>query len=146
MALADDTKAVQCVQHDYRPSEAVKMHRKVQTIYPRKNWSSLMLFNCDHPAVRSLTPKVVNSETGSYLHRMRWCEDKDIGSLPAEWNWLEGWSETPPVGRPKAIHFTRGGPWFEEWRSVTFAELWLAEKALMLDRRLQCAPDPCSAN
>ncbi len=65
-------KAVYCVQHDYRPKETVKMDGAVQTAYPRKNWSSLMLFNCDHPAVRNLTADVVNRESGAYLHRMQW--------------------------------------------------------------------------
>ena len=65
-------KAVYCVQHDYTPKETTKMDGAVQTAYPRKNWSSLMLFNCDHPAVRSLTPEVVNRESGAYLHRMQW--------------------------------------------------------------------------
>ncbi len=67
-------KAVYCVQHDYRPTETTKMDGAAQTVYPRKNWSSLMLFNCDHPAARSLTPEVVNRESGAYLHRMQWVE------------------------------------------------------------------------
>ena len=58
MGFADDGKALFCVQHDYRPTETTKMDGKVQTVYPRKNWSSLMLFNCDHPAVRQLTPEL----------------------------------------------------------------------------------------
>ena len=90
------------------------MDGAVQTVYPRKNWSSLMLFNCDHPAVRSLTPDVVNRESGAYLHRMQWVADEDIGALPVEWNWLEGWNEKPAQGTPKVVHFTRGGPWFEQ--------------------------------
>ena len=127
--LADDNKAVHCVQHDYRPTETTKMDGKVQTVYPRKNWSSLMLFNCNHPAVRKLTPEVVNRETGAYLHRLQWLEDDEIGALPEEWNWLEGWSKHPASGTPKAVHFTRGGPWFEQWREVDYADLWLAERA-----------------
>lgn len=124
-------KAVYCVQHDYVPTETVKMDGKAQTVYPRKNWSSLMLFNCDHPAVQSLTPEVVNRESGAYLHRMQWVADEDIGALPVEWNWLEGWNEKPASGTPKAVHFTRGGPWFKEWQDVDYGELWLAERAAM---------------
>ena len=105
-------KAVYCVQHDYRPKEKTKMDGAVQTVYPRKNWSSLMLFNCDHPSVRALTLDVVNRESGAYLHRMQWVADEDIGELPVEWNWLEGWNEKPASGTPNAVHFTRGGPWF----------------------------------
>jgi hypothetical protein len=120
-------KAVYCVQHDYRPKETTKMDGAVQTTYPRKNWSSLMLFNCDHPSVRSLTPELVNRESGAYLHRMQWVADEDIGALPVEWNWLEGWNEKPKQGTPKAVHFTRGGPWFANWQNVDYGELWRAE-------------------
>ncbi|MEO1001240.1 MAG: glycosyltransferase, partial [Pseudomonadota bacterium] len=111
--LRDETKAVMCVHHDHRPSEAVKMDGAKQTVYPRKNWSSLMLFNCDHPSTRRLTPEVVNRETGAYLHRMAWADDSEIGAVPETWNWLEGWSEKPAEGPPAVIHYTRGGPWFE---------------------------------
>lgn len=129
LALADKKNALHCVQHDYRPTETTKMDGAVQTIYPRKNWSSLMLFNCDHPAVKTLTPEVVNSATGAYLHRLQWARDDEIGSLPVDWNWLEGWNTKPDSGIPKAIHFTRGGPWFDQWRNVDYADLWLAELA-----------------
>jgi lipopolysaccharide biosynthesis glycosyltransferase len=124
-------KAVYCVQHDYKPKETVKMDGAVQTSYPRKNWSSLMLFNCEHPSVKQLTPEVVNRETGAYLHRMQWVADEDIGSLPTEWNWLEGWNEKPASGTPKAVHFTRGGPWFEKWQNVDYGDLWIAERKAM---------------
>jgi hypothetical protein len=120
-------KAVFCVQHDYTPKESVKMDGAVQTVYPRKNWSSLMLFNCEHPSVRTLTPDVVNRESGAFLHRMQWVADEDIGDLPVEWNWLEGWNEKPAAGTPKAVHFTRGGPWFPNWTHVDYGDLWQAE-------------------
>jgi hypothetical protein len=125
-------KAVYCVQHDYQPAEKTKMDGAIQTQYPRKNWSSLMLFNCDHPAVQSLTPEVINYQTGAYLHRMQWVEDDDVGALPTEWNWLEGWNRKPDQGTPKAVHFTRGGPWFDNWKGVDYAELWLAEREAMI--------------
>jgi hypothetical protein len=124
-------KAVFCVQHDYTPKETVKMDGAVQTAYPRKNWSSLMLFNCDHPSVKQLTPEVVNRETGAYLHRIQWAADDEIGALPVEWNWLEGWNEKPAIGTPKAVHFTRGGPWFEQWQDVDYGDIWLSEREAM---------------
>jgi len=133
-AYAAVPKAVHCVQHDYRPSETTKMDGAVQTVYPRKNWSSLMLFDCSHPSVRRLTPETVNRESGAYLHRMQWVDDADIGALPAEWNWLEGWNRKPEGGAPKAVHFTRGGPWFERWRNVDYGGLWLSERNEMLRR------------
>jgi lipopolysaccharide biosynthesis glycosyltransferase len=124
-------KAVYCVQHDYTPKDTVKMDGKPQSAYPRKNWSSLMLFNCDHPSVKTLTPEVVNTQTGAYLHRMQWANDEDIGSLPVTWNWLEGWNEKPAQGTPNVVHFTRGGPWFPEWQNVDYGDLWLKEEAAL---------------
>ena len=128
-AYARGDKAVYCVHHDYTPKESVKMDGAVQSAYPRKNWSSLMLFNCEHPSVRKLTAEVVNTESGAYLHRMQWARDDEIGELPVTWNWLEGWNEKPATGTPNAVHYTRGGPWFENWQNVDYADLWLAEKA-----------------
>ncbi|MDS9469337.1 hypothetical protein RGQ15_17380 [Paracoccus sp. MBLB3053] len=125
LGMLDDSKAVCCVHHDYKPKNETKMDGKAQTSYPRKNWSSLMLFNCDHPSTKGLTPEVVNSESGAYLHRMQWAKDEEIGSVPEEWNWLEGWSEKPSAGKPKAVHFTNGGPWFKDWQNVDYAEDWL---------------------
>ncbi|WP_423205910.1 glycosyltransferase (plasmid) [Paracoccus yeei] len=121
----DDSKAVCCVHHDYRPKATVKMDGKVQTSYPRKNWSSFMLFNCVHPSTRALTPEVVNSQTGAYLHRLEWAADSAIGELPETWNWLEGWSDKPASGFPKAVHYTNGGPWFKDWQNVEYAQEWI---------------------
>ena len=132
LGYTQSAKAVYCVQHDYRPRETTKMDGAVQTVYPRKNWSSLMLFNCDHGAVRALTPEVVNRESGAYLHRMQWVADADIGALPVDWNWLEGWNEKPARGTPKAVHFTRGGPWFPQWQDVDYGDLWRIERDEML--------------
>ncbi|WP_353645003.1 glycosyltransferase [Mesorhizobium sp. WSM2239] len=123
----DPSKAVLCVKHDYTPKATVKMDGKVQTNYPRKNWSSFMLFNCEHPSTRTLTPEVINSQTGAYLHRMQWAADEEIGALPESWNWLEGWSEKPEAGTPSAVHFTNGGPWFKDWQNVDYGDLWRAE-------------------
>lgn len=128
----DARKALLCVQHDHRPTETTKMHGVPQTRYPRKNWSSLMLFNCNHVATRRLTPGAVNNATAAYLHRMQWVADEEIGSLPLEWNWLEGWNEKPATGTPKAVHFTRGGPWLPNWQSVDYADVWYTERKEML--------------
>jgi hypothetical protein len=130
-----EAKAVSCVQHAYAPKETTKMDGAVQTVYPRKNWSSLMLFDCGHPAVQQLTPALVNSATGAFLHRMQWVADEEIGDLPVMWNWLEGWNEKPARGVPKAVHFTRGGPWFHEWQGVDYADAWLSERDEMLRQR-----------
>lgn len=123
----DPEKAVHCVQHDYRPKATTKMDGRVQTVYPRKNWSSFMLFNCAHPSTRKLTPEVINRETGAYLHRIQWAADDEIGALPERWNWLEGWNERPESGTPSAVHFTNGGPWFKDWQEVDYGDEWRAE-------------------
>ena len=127
-ALADPAFAVQCVQHDHRPTERWKMDGARQSVYPRKNWSSLVLYNCGHPANAALTPEIVNTESGAFLHQFKWLNDSLIGALPETWNWLEGWNAKPATGTPAAVHFTRGGPWFDDWLDVAYADLWLAER------------------
>lgn len=128
----DPAKAVYCVQHDYTPTYRVKMDGKPQAIYPRKNWSSFMIFNCAHPDVKALTPAVVNNATAAYLHRFEWVrDDSAIGALDTDWNFLEG--EYPQSDRvPRVIHYTNGGPWFEQWQNCGFADLWLRERDLYL--------------
>ena len=128
IALIDERYAVMCVHHDHRPPEKTKMDGQVQTVYPRKNWSSMILYNCGHPANAALTPEVVSAETGAFLHRFSWLDDDLIGAVPETWNWLEGWCEKPEGGPPNVVHHTRGGPWFDNWRHVDYGDLWLAEK------------------
>ncbi len=120
--------ALQCVHHDHVPVETTKMDGAVQTRYPRKNWSSLMLFDCGHPAHRRLCPDLVASAPSAFLQRMQWLEDAQLGALAPRWNWLEGSSPAPTTGTPGAVHFTRGGPWLAAWRHAAYAELWLAEQ------------------
>lgn len=128
--LIDDKYAIMCVQHDYTPKETTKMDGAVQTVYPRKNWSSMVLYNCGHPKNKTLTPEAVNTQSGAFLHRFQWLEDEEIGSVPFVWNFLEGHNrvvENDPATQPKAVHFTRGGPWFDAWKNCDFADLWLGE-------------------
>jgi lipopolysaccharide biosynthesis glycosyltransferase len=127
-ALTDDRYAAMCVHHDHRPRELWKMDDRQQTLYPRKNWSSMVLYNCGHPRNRALTAATINQASGSYLHRFQWLDDADIGAVPETWNWLEGWCERPATGHPKTVHYTRGGPWFDKWQDVDYAALWLAEE------------------
>jgi len=131
----DSSKAVYCVQHDYTPAYNLKMDGKKQASYPRKNWSSFMLFNCDHPDVQALTPAVVNSATPAFLHQFKWLsDDQAIGALDREWNFLEGEYPKPEVV-PGVIHFTNGGPWFEQWQECDYADLWLQELDLYMRTR-----------
>ena len=122
-ALADDKYAIMCAKHDYVPKNAVKMDGQKQVAYPRKNWSSCILWNCAHPSNRILTPYTASRQTGAYLHRFKFLKDHMIGDIPIEWNWLEGEYDKPEVP-PAAIHFTNGGPWFEDWQDVDYADLW----------------------
>ena len=48
----DDSKAVMVVKHRPLPAEGTKMDGQAQQAYSRKNWSSVIAFNCDHPANR----------------------------------------------------------------------------------------------
>ncbi|MBN9548786.1 MAG: hypothetical protein J0H31_07870, partial [Alphaproteobacteria bacterium] len=91
--LADPSKAVMVVKHNHQPTDAVKMDGQAQLRYARKNWSSVMLFNCDHPANKALTVELVNTVPGRDLHRFCWLEDDLIGELSPEWNWLVGHSD-----------------------------------------------------
>jgi hypothetical protein len=131
--VLDQNKAIHVVKHDYEPSKKIKMDGTPQSNYPRKNWSSFMMFNCRHPKVRTLDPTTVNTKSPSFLHRFEWLEDEEIGNLPISWNFLEG--EYPkPEAVPAAIHFTNGGPWFSQWQNVDFADLWTSERTLMQNR------------
>lgn len=119
----DPRHAVSVVQHAYTPSVGIKMVDQAQTIYPRKNWSSVMLFNCDHPANRRLSLYDVNARPGRDLHRLYWLHDDEIGQLDPAWNWLV--NEQPrPVGLGIA-HFTNGGPWLPGWEPQEHDDIWL---------------------
>ncbi len=130
---ADDKYAVMCVQHDYTPKAGVKMDGQKQTIYPRKNWSSVMLFNCGHPSNKQLTMDLVNNPdiNGAYLHRFSWLDDSEVGELDHTWNYLVGVYDD--IETPKLIHYTEGGPWFENYRNCEFADLWKAELQDMMN-------------
>ena len=132
--LSND-KAVYCVQHDYKPKEKHKMDGQQQTIYPRKNWSSFIVFNCSHPSNKKLDIEAVNKEPGSYLHQFKWLKDDEIGSLDERWIWLEGWTSNHNKLKPYAVHYTRGGPWFDEWQDVEYAEDWKNERDIYLNNK-----------
>jgi len=122
-AMANDKYALMCVKHDYVPRNTVKMDGQKQVSYPRKNWSSCILWNCGHPSNKALTKDIVSAESGAYLHRFQFLNDEEIGEIPLEWNWLEGEYDKPDTP-PAVIHFTNGGPWFENWQDVDYADLW----------------------
>jgi len=123
--LRDPTKAIQCVQHDYQ----TQSHRKYigtplandNIDYERKNWSSVMLINCEHPSNLILMPEFVSTAGGATLHRFGWLNDDEIGSLPLTWNHLVGeyddeWAHL--------YHHTLGAPGFEYYSNCFSAKEW----------------------
>lgn len=119
--LADEKYGLMCVKHDYKPIDTVKMDSKSQSIYPRKNWSSVMLWNCGYRYNKTLTKEFIETRSASYLHRMMWLKDNEIGSLDHTWNYLVGWYKT---GNPKLIHYTEGGPWLDKYKDCEYSEEW----------------------
>ncbi len=132
---ADDQYAVMVAKHDYTPKPGMKMDNKTQHPYPRKNWSSVMMFNCAHPSNQKLSADLVNhpETTGKYLHRFSWLADHEIGEISHEWNWLVGWYKEPTDGNPKCLHYTEGGPWFENYRTCPYNREWKNELYKMLE-------------
>lgn len=118
-------KACAVVKHDYK----TKHHRKYigtpmeadNADYPRKNWSSLILWNCGHFANMRLTPEVVKESPGSFLHRFQWLPDDQIGELPQEWNAL---SEEQDISAASLVHYTLGTPAFPYYKNCDGAGLF----------------------
>lgn len=115
----DESKAVMCVQHNHNPSEHIK-GMGVQTRYHRKNWSSVMAFNCYRN--KDLTKYALNNMSGSWLHAMNWLKDEEIGELPEKWNFLVGYSD--PEIDAKIAHFTLGTPDMEGYEDSQYADEW----------------------
>jgi hypothetical protein len=120
--------AVWVAKHDYTPTTATKFLGQGQTAYPRKNWSSLILF--DNIECRALTPEYVNEAPALDLHRFAWLKDERIGELPCNWNWLVGEYHHNSLAR--VLHYTLGGPWFDGYRACSHAEEWFRERNHML--------------
>lgn len=119
----EDGKAVYVVKHNYQPSGQFKMVNQKQTVYARKNWSSVMLFDCLHPANWRLSLRDVNERPGRDLHQFYWLADHEIGALDTRWNWLVGEQERLRDGG--IAHFTLGGPWLPGWQGAEHDRLWL---------------------
>ena len=127
---AQPDKAVYVVQHNYEPRDDIKYLNAVQYKYPRKNWSSVVLWDCAHPANKKVTADFVNTATPMELHRFQWLEDDQIGELDVRWNWLVGEYDQPPSD-VKNVHWTVGGPYFDEYKDADFASDWFAESEKM---------------
>lgn len=117
--LRDEKYAVMCVKHDYQTRHPLKyqgtaMEAKNQD-YPRKNWSSLMLWNCGHPANKA----VIESQ------QFAWLTDDLIGDLPRTWNVLVD------EEIPKILHWTAGMPGFKAYQDAPMAHAWHLTRAEM---------------
>jgi lipopolysaccharide biosynthesis glycosyltransferase len=125
--LRDDTKAVMVIKHEYQTRMVEKYLGSKNENYPRKNWSSVILWNCEHPANRTVTPEFIQSATGAQVHRFSWLDDSLIGELPKEWNWLDiEYNHDPDA---KLVHYTLGTPCFHEFADRgSFANEWHRER------------------
>ena len=123
-------EAVRVVKHDYQPKSKVKYVgtdlEAPNEPYERKNWSSLIYWDCNHFAHRKLEPEFIATQPGSYLHRFSWLKDEQIGELPEEWNWLDEYGDGPA----KVMHHTTGIPGFTHYAEAPKADEW---KKTMLD-------------
>ncbi len=121
--LRDESKALLVVKHDYLTKANRKYLGNINENYPRKNWSSLILWNCAHPKHSILTPNFISNQSVQLLHRFSWLDDSDIGDLPKEWNWLA--LEYPINNSAKIIHYTLGTPCFKDYRDTDMSDIWL---------------------
>ncbi|MDC3408818.1 glycosyltransferase [Burkholderiales bacterium] len=127
-SLRDDSKAVMCVQHEYKTKAARKYTGAVNQDYPRKNWSSVVLWNCDHPSNRDVDSQFIANASGAQLHRFSWLSDELIGAIPKVWNWLP--DEFGSNADAKLLHWTLGAPCFHEFATAPMASEWHRERLL----------------
>ena len=132
--------AVSVVHHTYNPEPGVKYNGGKQTSYPRKYWSSVVIWNCDHPSNKRLTVEEVNSKPGLFLHQFKWLDDKEIGVMNREYHWIVGYHKEPVDGTPRVLHYTHGGPWDESRESTEYGALWEREKIEYLESIKQPPP------
>jgi lipopolysaccharide biosynthesis glycosyltransferase len=126
--LREMNKDVMVVKHDYKTRMPVKYLGAKNEDYPRKNWSSVILWNCSSFPNRQLTPEFIQQSTGSFLHRFTWIDDERIGELPREWNWLP--DEYGSNTNAKLLHYTLGTPCFHEFADTPQSEEWHRERIL----------------
>lgn len=126
--MRDPTLDVQVVKHDYKTKMPVKYMGAKNEDYPRKNWSSVIIWNCNSFPNRKLTPDYVMKSTGKHLHRFEWLDDSRIGELPIEWNWLP--DEFGPNENAKLLHYTLGTPCFHEFAGTPMGDEWHRERIL----------------
>lgn len=127
--LRDENYSLMCVHHNHVPSENSKFLNQTQTKYERKNWSSVMLMN--NAKCTALTPEYVETASGLDLHRFRWIEDERIGEIPHRWNHLVDYDPDLPLDEISNLHYTEGGPYFDDYKNCGYSNEWLQEYSLM---------------
>jgi lipopolysaccharide biosynthesis glycosyltransferase len=120
--MKDSSKAVQVIKHEYKTKANKKYLNNINIDYPKKNWSSVIIWNCAHPKNKVLNPEFISCSDGKFLHRFMWLDDEDIGELTLEWNWLA--IEYPPNPNAKLIHFTLGTPCFSDYSQSEMSDEW----------------------
>lgn len=128
---ADPNSALQVVKHDYKTKARAKYLGNRNEDYPRKNWSSVILWNCEHKAHQVLRPDFVARQSGAYLHRFQWLNDADIGALDQTWNWLA--EEYPSNPACDLIHYTLGTPCFDSYKNCSQSDRWHHYNSLALE-------------
>ena len=122
----DERNAVSVVKHDYESKVKVKYLGNKQYSYPRKNWSSFIVWNCAHPSNSLVNPDFIGDADAATLHRFLWLKDKEIGELSVKWNWLVG-EYDEPTEDIKVLHWTLGGPYFKDYSNAEFSDEWRKE-------------------
>jgi len=125
-SLRDDTKAVMVVKHNYKTKMTEKYLGAKNENYPRKNWSSVILWNCGHAANKVVTPEFIETATGAQLHRFTWLADELVGELPKVWNWLP--DELGANQDAKLLHYTLGTPSFHDFATTPMGDEWHRER------------------
>ena len=125
-ALRDNSKAVMVVKHNYKTKMTEKYLGAKNEDYPRKNWSSVILWNCSHAANKVVTPEFIETATGAQLHRFTWLADELIGELPNVWNWLP--DEFGTNQDAKLLHYTLGTPSFHDFATTPMGDEWHRER------------------
>ena len=127
----DPNVAVSVVKHNYKTKSKIKYFGQKNEDYPRKNWSSVIIWNCEHQKNKILTPEFISKKDGSFLHRFSWLDEIEIGELPKTWNWLA--IEYPEKDNLNLIHYTLGTPCFKEYSESSLSKYWKKSYKKLLD-------------
>jgi hypothetical protein len=133
---ADPNKTVMVVPHRYAPEAKIKMDGQPQSVYGRKLWSAVMLWNLERPRYFP-TVEQVNHADGGQLHKFAWMPDSEIGFLSESWQWVPNTSPTTEAAKQREaegrgcpinlVHFTAGIPGMADREPTGFDEIWTNE-------------------